>query len=116
VKKYEIGKKKCMDESETGHWVSANTKDCPKCHVAVEKNGGCNHMTCRQCGYEWCWLCMKMWKGHNDYYNCPKYERLQKKTKKKGKKSKIEIMEDVMEDKPIILRKIFISLSSLFSL
>jgi len=77
----DIGKKKCNDESETGHWVSANTKDCPRCHVAVEKNGGCNHMTCRQCTYEWCWLCLKLWKGHSDYYSCAKYDKQQKKIK-----------------------------------
>eukprot|EP01130_Rhizamoeba_saxonica_P016476 TRINITY_DN7624_c0_g1_i2.p1 TRINITY_DN7624_c0_g1~~TRINITY_DN7624_c0_g1_i2.p1 ORF type:complete len:560 (-),score=138.66 TRINITY_DN7624_c0_g1_i2:32-1672(-) len=65
--------KKCMDDSETGHWLGANTKQCPRCQVLVEKNGGCNHMTCRQCRYEWCWMCMKVWKGHTDYYSCSKY-------------------------------------------
>lgn len=29
---------------------------CSKCHLMVEKNGGCSHMTCR-CGYKWCWTC-----------------------------------------------------------
>lgn len=33
-----------------------NAKYCRKCHQLVEKNGGCNHMTCR-CGHQWCWLC-----------------------------------------------------------
>ena len=58
---------KCKDDSETANWLNANTKDCiaypspcglvgslsssspctlagPKCHTAIEKNGGCNHM------------------------------------------------------------------------
>ena len=26
----------------------ANTKDCPKCKVAINKDGGCNHMHCKQ--------------------------------------------------------------------
>ncbi|XP_015750695.1 PREDICTED: E3 ubiquitin-protein ligase arih1-like, partial [Acropora digitifera] len=39
--------KKCNDDSETSNWISANTKECPKCHVTIEKNGGCNHMVCR---------------------------------------------------------------------
>jgi len=28
---------KSKDDSETSHWVGANTKDCPRCHVSVEK-------------------------------------------------------------------------------
>jgi ankyrin repeat protein len=30
-------------------------KKCPKCSVSVEKNEGCNHMTCASCGHEWNW-------------------------------------------------------------
>jgi len=72
VKNWEI---KCKDDSETLNWKYANTKDCPKCSTAVEKNGGCNHMTCRQCKYEWCWICMRPWRGHNDYYKCNKFQQ-----------------------------------------
>jgi ariadne-2 len=35
---------KCADDSETANYISAHTKDCPKCHICIEKNGGCNHM------------------------------------------------------------------------
>lgn len=48
------------DESENVNWLLANTKKCPQCHAAIEKNGGCMHMTCRKnaggCGFEFCWL------------------------------------------------------------
>uniref|UniRef100_A0A3Q3JLK9 RBR-type E3 ubiquitin transferase n=1 Tax=Monopterus albus TaxID=43700 RepID=A0A3Q3JLK9_MONAL len=35
---------KCADDSETANYISAHTKDCPKCNICIEKNGGCNHM------------------------------------------------------------------------
>ena len=45
-------------------WVRQNTKECPKCRVHIEKNQGCNHMTCRYCSHEFCWLCMRPYKTH----------------------------------------------------
>eukprot|EP01128_Nolandella_sp_AFSM9_P006704 TRINITY_DN350_c0_g4_i1.p1 TRINITY_DN350_c0_g4~~TRINITY_DN350_c0_g4_i1.p1 ORF type:complete len:601 (-),score=133.46 TRINITY_DN350_c0_g4_i1:125-1927(-) len=101
---------KSRDESETGHWIGANTKGCPKCDSHIEKNGGCNHMTCRQCSYEWCWMCMKMWKGHSDYYACEKYDRTKKKKKdrkKKGSKKRNQIlqMEEEREVKKVALER-----------
>ena len=41
---------------KTKTWAAVHTKPCNKCHHRIEKNGGCNHMTCR-CGHEMCWLC-----------------------------------------------------------
>jgi len=32
-----------------------NTQYCPKCHVRIEKNGGCSHMHCSQCNYDFTW-------------------------------------------------------------
>jgi ariadne-1 len=43
---------KCADDSETANWISANTKECSKCQSMIEKNGGCNHMSCKKCKYE----------------------------------------------------------------
>ena len=41
-------------------WAKEN-KDkvsfCPMCRTRIEKNEGCNHMTCGFCGYEFCWVC-----------------------------------------------------------
>ncbi|KAL8738520.1 MAG: hypothetical protein Q9181_000679 [Wetmoreana brouardii] len=67
--------KKCEDDSETANWISANTKECPKCASTIEKNGGCNHMTCRKCKHEFCWICMGLWSEHGtSWYNCNRFE------------------------------------------
>ncbi|KAK1282684.1 putative E3 ubiquitin-protein ligase ARI1 [Acorus calamus] len=53
---WEKWNKKNTDESENANYLTLNTKPCPKCSKHVEKNGGCNHMTCR-CGQSFCWVC-----------------------------------------------------------
>ncbi|KAI4298381.1 hypothetical protein L6164_031950 [Bauhinia variegata] len=53
---WELWAKKCQDESETVNWMTVHTKPCPKCHKPVEKNGGCNLVSCI-CGQAFCWLC-----------------------------------------------------------
>lgn len=56
---------KCNSDGESAKWIFANTKKCPKCCTRIEKNQGCNHMTCRQCKHEFCWICMGNWIGHS---------------------------------------------------
>lgn len=69
---------KCRNESETANWILANTKPCPKCSSRIEKNQGCNHMTCSSCKYEFCWICMGNWTEHGantgGYYKCNKFD------------------------------------------
>lgn len=69
---------KCRNESETANWILANTKPCPKCSSRIEKNQGCNHMTCSSCKYEFCWICMGNWSEHGantgGYYKCNKFD------------------------------------------
>ncbi|VDO97102.1 unnamed protein product [Soboliphyme baturini] len=69
--------KKCNDDSETSNWIAANTKECPKCHVTIEKDGGCNHMTCKNqcCKMEFCWVCLGPWEPHgSSWYSCNRYD------------------------------------------
>ena len=55
-------KKKCAKVIDEGfeEWKSHTlVKRCPYCKFWTEKNEGCNHMTCSQCKYQWCWICEK---------------------------------------------------------
>jgi len=78
-------------ESENVKWLQANTKQCPQCHKYIEKNQGCNHMTCRKeaggCGYEFCWICMNEWKPHGtSYYECSRFDAKKVQDQEKSKK------------------------------
>ncbi|XP_070376336.1 E3 ubiquitin-protein ligase parkin isoform X3 [Equus asinus] len=50
-------------EEASKETIKKTTKPCPRCHVPVEKNGGCMHMKCpqSQCQLEWCWNCGCEW-------------------------------------------------------
>ncbi|KIK93554.1 hypothetical protein PAXRUDRAFT_828848 [Paxillus rubicundulus Ve08.2h10] len=67
--------RKCRDDSETANWIKSNTKECAKCQSTIEKNGGCNHMTCKKCKHEFCWVCMGPWSEHGTaWYSCNRYD------------------------------------------
>ncbi|KAF2305879.1 hypothetical protein GH714_008547 [Hevea brasiliensis] len=55
---WELWSKKCRDESETVNWITVHTKPCPKCHKPVEKNGGCNLVSCI-CGQSFWYECIE---------------------------------------------------------
>ena len=65
---------KNSSESENMQWILANTKPCPRCARPIEKHQGCMHMTCFQCRFEFCWLCLGDWRKHGNrtggFYQC----------------------------------------------
>ena len=69
---------KCSNESETANWILVNTKKCPHCTSRIEKNQGCNHINCKVCKHEFCWICMGAWSEHGQgtggYYKCNRYD------------------------------------------
>ena len=80
----------CPPPSETLEWLSKRTKPCPNCHNRIEKNGGCDHMTCRPpggCGHEFCWRCEMPYRGHRmGGPACKARERQLKEAAKAAKK------------------------------
>lgn len=64
----------CRELLENYHEITENafsgvyqhifTKQCPNCEISIAKNGGCEHMVCRRCGCEFCWICLENWKIH----------------------------------------------------
>lgn len=60
-----LAQDKNAQERENAKWLKSHTRACPKCKASIEKNEGCNHMTCKKCYHEFCWLCLTNWYGHN---------------------------------------------------
>ena len=55
----------------------SSLQECPKCHVTIEKDGGCNHMICKNqnCKADFCWVCLGPWEPHgSSWYNCNRYD------------------------------------------
>ena len=57
-------------------WIEGKRlKKCLRCQIYTEKNEGCNHMTCVNCNYQWCWLCEGQYNyGHYDSDKCAGYQ------------------------------------------
>ncbi len=58
-----------MDAADA-EYIYQHVRPCPRCHQGVERNEGCNHMTCR-CGHQFCYNCLLDYNGHTHAYpNC----------------------------------------------
>jgi len=57
------GNMSAKDRKANQKWLKKNTKQCPDCKRFVQKNRGCNHMTCK-CGAQFCWICGESYRTH----------------------------------------------------
>ncbi|KAH9111577.1 hypothetical protein LEN26_001931 [Aphanomyces euteiches] len=55
----------CGDRTYRSWCRNHHVQACPNCTWAIEKDGGCKHMTCSRCSYEFCWYCHQDWQAHN---------------------------------------------------
>jgi ariadne-1 len=59
-------------------WLMANTKSCPKCQTSIQLNKGCNHVECKKCAHQFCWVCLGSWAKHGTqtggFYSCNRFE------------------------------------------
>ncbi|KAF7506446.1 hypothetical protein GJ744_011800 [Endocarpon pusillum] len=54
-----------IEERRDADFVRSRAIPCPKCKYMTQKDGGCKHMTCGKCGFQYCWKCRKAWRrGH----------------------------------------------------
>jgi len=53
--------RRAEQERQQQEWIRQNTRPCPRCRANIQKDGGCNHMTCRACNHEFCWFHLRAW-------------------------------------------------------
>ncbi|XP_003200050.3 E3 ubiquitin-protein ligase RNF14-like [Danio rerio] len=48
-------------------WVKHNSKQCPTCAANIQKEMGCNKMTCSSCLEYFCWICFSVLNRNDPY-------------------------------------------------
>jgi len=62
-----------VDNDYKQYEASVMVKQCPRCLAKIEKNEGCNHMTCSRCKHEFCWICKAECINGYCVNKCPKF-------------------------------------------
>ena len=53
--------------AESRRLVSSVAKPCPGCQILIQHDGGCAHVTCCKCRYEWCWVCRGPYRRYTNW-------------------------------------------------
>jgi ariadne-1 len=73
----ECGETAGVEEKDFSKWLKGQgdkVKPCPSCKFGISKSSGCNHMTCTQCNFGWCWLCLGATLGNHYDPGSPCYQ------------------------------------------
>jgi hypothetical protein len=54
----EYDRSNLTDDNRTKQWLKKYSKQCPQCKSSIQKIGGCDHMSCKKCKYQFCWECL----------------------------------------------------------
>lgn len=52
-------------EAASQLYLESNSQVCPECGIHIQKNEGCDHMTCKLCRHQFCWICLASYVGTN---------------------------------------------------
>ncbi|XP_076582550.1 E3 ubiquitin-protein ligase RNF14-like [Chaetodon auriga] len=67
-----------MEKYLSEDWMTFNCKNCPHCFSRIQKDRGCNIMTCSRCKQRFCWVCLaRLSVGSGSHFQdslCPLYE------------------------------------------
>jgi hypothetical protein len=61
-----------LEDRASLEWQFKNTKPCPTCRRAIEKDGGCKWVDCKGCKTEFCYTCLNPGRpGHSHRNDSP---------------------------------------------
>mmetsp|Transcript_27251 Transcript_27251/g.59541 ORF Transcript_27251/g.59541 Transcript_27251/m.59541 type:complete len:579 (-) Transcript_27251:897-2633(-) len=56
-----------LNQMQSLKLLEKTTKNCPSCHMGIEKTEGCNKMHCNYCSTYFCWRCREMNIGYDHF-------------------------------------------------
>lgn len=71
---WELEERAGAEEQANREMITRSCFNCPECGVNIEKNGGCNHMTCQHCRAEFCYLCMTIFPDETEMIRHYEYQ------------------------------------------